>query len=99
MKPISFEEQNDVYAKDQPEYLPLPVYKEHTGYRGEVISCWQLTLRERLKVLFTGKFWFCQMTFNKPLQPQLPTVNKWDVLNKEYFESLKKVKKDETTTN
>jgi hypothetical protein len=27
MKPISFEQQNVVFAKDQKEYQPLPAYK------------------------------------------------------------------------
>lgn len=40
MIPIEFPEQNCVYAKDQPEYLPLPVHKTPDGM---VISCWALT--------------------------------------------------------
>ena len=52
MKPIEFPEQNCVYAKDQPEYLPLPVHKTEDGM---VVSCWRLTWRERLRVLLTGK--------------------------------------------
>ena len=73
MEPIKFKEANVVYAEDQPEYLPLPVHKT---FSGEVTSCWKLTLKERLKVLLTGKFWLSQMTFNQPLQPQLPTIDK-----------------------
>jgi len=69
MKPIKFEEHNCVYAENQPEYLPLPVYKTPEGM---VISCWGLTFKERLRVLFTGKIWWSVFTFNKPLQPQLP---------------------------
>lgn len=33
MKPIEFNEQNAVYAKDQPEYTPLPVFKNDEGYQ------------------------------------------------------------------
>lgn len=73
MYPIPFPEQNCVYAKDQPEYLPLPV---HRTADGEIISCWKLTLRERIKLLFTGKLWFHQLTFGHPLQPQLPSADK-----------------------
>jgi len=67
MKPIPFKEQNRTWAKDQPQYLPLPT---HTTEKGEVVSCWKLTFAERLKVLFKGKVWLCQLTFNDPLQPQ-----------------------------
>lgn len=75
MKPIRFDEVNCVYAENQPEYLPLPVHK--TG-SGEVISCWKLTLWERIKVLFTGCVWYDVLTFNQPLQPQLPMIEKPD---------------------
>ena len=73
MKPVDFPEQNAVLAKDQPEYLPLPVHRVAEP-EGRVISCWQLTFRERLAVLITGRVWLTQMTFNEPLQPQLPSV-------------------------
>ena len=72
MKPIKFPKANATYAKDQPEYLPLPVYREADGL---VISCWQLTWRERFKILWTGRMWLRQLTFNQPLQPQLPEVD------------------------
>lgn len=71
MKPIEFPEQNVVFAKDQPEYQPLPAHKTEDG---EVISCWALTWRERLKLLCTGKIWWSVLTFNMPLQPQFPSV-------------------------
>ena len=71
MKPIKFKGHNVVYAENQKEYLPLPVYKEKNG---TVTSCWKMTLFERLKVLFTGKIYFMTLTFNQPLQPQLPKV-------------------------
>lgn len=72
MKPIRFKEQNCVYAENQPEYLPLPVHKTQNG---TVCSCWKLSFRERLKVLFTGKVWMLVLTFNQPLQPQLPSID------------------------
>jgi hypothetical protein len=73
MKPIEFKEQNCVYAKNQPEYLPLPVYKTEDGV---VTSCWKLTWKERIKVLFRGHIWWSIMTFNNPLQPQSPSIDK-----------------------
>lgn len=80
MNPIPFKGHNKVYAKDQPQYRPLPVFKADSP-EGECVSCWELSFKERLKVLFTGKLWLSMMTFNKPLTPIFPTVNKSDVLN------------------
>jgi hypothetical protein len=66
MKPICFKGCNCIYAKDQPEYLPLHVHKKLDG---EVISCWEFNWRDRLKILFGAKLYWHQLTFNKPLQP------------------------------
>ena len=74
MKIIEFPEQTILIAKDQPEYFPFPAF-EAGGDDGKIIGCWQLTFRERLKVLFTGKIWHYILTFNKPLQPQMLGVN------------------------
>lgn len=81
MRPIEFPEQNCVYAKDQPEYQPLPAHKTDDGM---VVSCWALTWRERLQVLFSGKVWWSVLTFNQRLQPQMPTVaNPFCFVNKD----------------
>ena len=72
MRPIEFKESNVIFAKDQPEYQPLPVYK---GEDGLVVSCWKLSWRERAKILFTGKLWLNILTFNKPLQPIRPDLS------------------------
>lgn len=73
MEPVGFKEQNCTYAENQPEYLDLPVHKTEDG---QVISCWKLTWKERIKMLLTGKIWWFVFTFNQPLQPQLPMVDK-----------------------
>lgn len=73
MKPISFPEQNTVFAKDQPQYHPLPA---HVSIKGRVTSCWSLNWKERLSILLHGRLWLAQLTFHEPLQPQLPTVFK-----------------------
>lgn len=73
MTPTTFYGQNTTYAKDQPEYLPLPA---HQGCDGVVTSCWQLTMRERLKMLFTGRLWLQQLSFGQPLQPQKPSADR-----------------------
>ena len=51
MTPKQFKEANVTFAKDQPEYQPLPALKLDTP-TGEVISCWKLTARERFKIIF-----------------------------------------------
>jgi len=72
MKPIIFKQQNIIYADNQPQYLPLPAYKNKDGI---VSSCWGLTWKERFKVLFRGRIWIEVMTFNKHLQPLKPSVD------------------------
>ena len=79
MKPIKFKEANCTYAENQPEYLPLPVFKD-TGKDGSVISCWQLSFKERIRILIKGSLWLSIMTFNKPLQPLYLTTKKSEVL-------------------
>jgi hypothetical protein len=79
MKPIEFPEQNIVFGKDQPEYQPLPAFKSD-GPIGEVISCWELSFRERLRILFTGKLWVSLCAFGRPLTPSFFTTKKSDVL-------------------
>lgn len=76
MKPVRFKGWNTAYAEDQPEYLPLPGYKAPASEdpTGNFTSCWKLTFLERLKVLFSGRFYFSVWTFNNPLQPQRPYV-------------------------
>lgn len=75
MKPIQFPEANVTFAKDQPEYLPLPAYRDHHDPSGTVISCWKLSWRERIKALVFGRLYLSQMTFHEALQPQLPAID------------------------
>lgn len=70
MTPTTFPEHNRVWAKDQPEYLPLPAYTDST----QTITCWHLTFLERLHVLLTGRLWLSQLNFGNPLQPQKPSI-------------------------
>lgn len=60
------EDEMVIYAKDQPEYIPLPAWKGPDGMR---VTRWTLTFRERMAVLFGGSIWLTLLTFNKPLQP------------------------------
>lgn len=83
MKPIEFKEQNVVFAKNQEEYLNLPAHKVGQSLSGEIVFCESLSLKERIKVLFTGKIWVSLLTFNKPLTPSYFTVNKKELLDVE----------------
>jgi len=71
MKPIKFNGHNIVFAKNQPEYLPLPAYQDESG---QIVTLWELSIKERIKILLTGKFWLLVLTFNQKLQPIKPTV-------------------------
>jgi len=73
---VEFPEQNVIYAKNQPEYRPLPAYRFRADVEGRIIFCWRLSWRDRLRVLFAGVFWHQVATFNEPLQPQLLLVRK-----------------------
>lgn len=55
-----------VYAQNQPDYIPLPMWRGPEGLR---VSCWRLTWRERLQILLGGRLWLLVMTFDRPLQP------------------------------
>ena len=70
MIPVNFPQVTVVFAKDQPEYQPLPAHDN-----GRVVTtCWRLTWHERFTVLFRGNLWLQQMNFGQPLQPQRPDV-------------------------
>ena len=73
MKAIEFPEANTIFAKDQAQYLHLPA---HRDTKGLVTSCYELTWKERFAILIGGKVWLQQLTFNKPLQAQRPSVEK-----------------------
>lgn len=80
MEPIEFKEQNVVFAKDQPQYQPLPAFRNESE-QGEVISCWKLSGEEVELVGRTKKVWASMMTFNKALTPMFLSIRKNEVLN------------------
>ena len=55
-----------VYAKDQPEYIPLPARKTDDG---SVITEWTLTEEERDRIARGENIRLTLLTFNQPLQP------------------------------
>ena len=76
MRTVEFSEQTVVFAKDQPEYRPLPAYRHDGDPTGRIVCCWELTWRERLRLLWAGRIWHSVLTFNQPLQPQKLDVQK-----------------------
>lgn len=79
MKAIEFKEQNVVFAENHPEYTPLPalVIKTEDG-SNPVVSCWNLSLSERIRVLFIGKIWVSLLSFSNPLTPSFLSTKKTD---------------------
>lgn len=77
MKPIEFHEQNVVYAKDQPQYTPLPAFKNEDG---DLVTCWELSDEEIKYIVETKQLWLGIKTFNQPLQPIFTSVLKADLL-------------------
>lgn len=67
MIPVEFRGHNVVMGKDQPEYLPLPAFKDNEG---QVLTCWKPTnFREWWKMVWGGRVYIILHTFNSPLQP------------------------------
>lgn len=76
MKPVKFEGYNIVFGEGQEEYQPLPAHRSSTG---EVTTAWELT-EEEIKYLVTHKVLYLRtLTFNRPIQPQLPSVLPFDL--------------------
>ena len=79
MKPIKFEEVNTTFAENQPEYTPLPVSRKKDDM-DTIVSCWSLSFKERLTILFTGKLWVTVLNFYNPLTPMFFSINKKEVI-------------------
>ncbi len=61
-----FQSREVIFAKDQPQYLPLPVHKTPDGV---ILSRWHLSDEERKAVIAGADIWLYVWTFNQPLQP------------------------------
>lgn len=87
MTPIEFKGQNVIFAKDQPEYQPLPALIV-PGQEGEVITCWQFSEDEWERMSKNRCFYLSQWCFTyvdengvekiRPLQPILPMAELGD---------------------
>jgi hypothetical protein len=54
------------YAKDQPEYVPLPAVRTPDGW---ILTRWELTAEERAAIADGGCIYLSIGTFGNPLQP------------------------------
>ena len=72
MTPVEFEQSNITYAKDQPEYQPLPAHVDSSHQIAT--TCWEFTDEEIELLRTTKRIWLQQYIFGQALQPQLPAV-------------------------
>jgi hypothetical protein len=57
-----------VYAKEQPEYIPLRTLRSRTD-EGKVMSRWDLTAEQRQAIYRGADVYLTLLTFQGPLQP------------------------------
>lgn len=72
MKQITFKEANKSLAVVGKE--PIPAYVDETI--PQVVTCWKMSLWERLKILFTGKVYSCTLSSHTRLQMTVLNINK-----------------------
>lgn len=80
MRSKHFKEANVIFAENQPQYTPLPAFRNN-NQNGEVVTCWELSLKERLQILLRGEIWLNMLTFNKPLTPVSLTTTKPEIVH------------------
>lgn len=80
MKPIKAidwaADETVIFAKDQPEYLPLPAHRKPHDLCGWIETCWKPTIFERIALIFGAPLRVEVLTFSNPLQPMLITVRR-----------------------
>lgn len=73
MKAVTFPEVNKTLKpcdEHEGRVIPLPVFKAER--HGHYVSCWAIPLKERFKMLITGKLWIDVICENEHHQPILP---------------------------
>src|SRR5689334_6353919 len=78
----AFEAHEVVYAKEQPEYIPLRTLRGNTR-EVPVLSRWTLTPEQRKAVADGADIFLQLLTFGNPLQPIVMAVS--DNPNPDYF--------------
>ncbi|MDA8121778.1 MAG: hypothetical protein M0Z38_04330 [Deltaproteobacteria bacterium] len=78
----AFSEREVIYAKDQPEYHPLPTLRS-SDPEVKVMSRWTPDPRQRLAIATGADLYLVLLTFGNPLQPIMIGVG--DRPNPEFF--------------
>lgn len=103
MQAIEFPQQTDVLAKNQPQYIPLPVFvlpgertikdeagnitKEAVAY--EMTACFLLDPEEIAEINATSKLWYTQCVFGNPFQPvRMSTRNPFEKVRGKGFSPI-----------
>jgi hypothetical protein len=79
MKPEKFEGHNIVLGEGQEQYQDLPAQYNPDDKNGEMVTCWKLTIRERIRLMITGRLWLSCYTFREPFQPVRLSTKKINV--------------------
>lgn len=69
MEAIEFSEQTMVIAKNQPQYVPLPVRYAPDEEGQPMTCCFKLSEEELKEIAETGCLWYTQLTFGHQFQP------------------------------
>lgn len=69
LRAVEFEGQNVIYAKDQPDYLPLPAYVDTESREAPALFCFAVNDYQKERIQRSGKLWVRCLTFGHPLQP------------------------------
>jgi hypothetical protein len=75
MEPVSpvvngMESEELIYAKDQPQYTPLPCLKSHKpDGTGSILTRWTFTEEERKAIAAGADLFVRVLTYQQPLQP------------------------------
>ena len=87
MRGIKFPESNKTLTKpvvgmtdEECGSLPVYVMQEDGDVLGRVISCWQMSFRERLSALFFGRVWL--WVRSGPSQPPVALLVKRQIFKK-----------------
>lgn len=81
MKAIEFPEQTLIIAKNQPQYIPLPVHAR-ADEAGTLVACYEFDEAERAKIAAGGKLWVSVLTFGDKLQPMRLELDKPEMDNR-----------------
>jgi hypothetical protein len=64
------EDEEMVYAKDQPQYTPLPCLKSRKADgKGRILTRWTFTDEERKAIAAGADLFVSVLTYQQPLQP------------------------------